>query len=200
MVRGAAWLLGCLVVGLSACDMRTTGSRHVMADEGLSVEFPAGLRVCRTMSMGYAFNGFRADLDAEPAPCDALDQAPVARISIWVEPVIGRPGPDAARSQIDRLCKAYPPAVDLEPQLAGLALTDRPSVACVVQYSTERPATVRLQFHVMTEGDRPDGQGSYLYVWGLTTTPDRASSDLAALRALMAGTRLDFAPPARRPS
>ncbi len=192
MVR-AALLLGCLLLGLSACSMRTTGDRQVMSDRGLSVEFPAGLRVCKTRGMGYTFDGFRADLDAKPAPCDAADQSPSAQISIRAEIVVGRPGPDASAAQIDQLCKVYPSAIDFEPQLAGLVLTGRPSEACVVRYSADR-----LQFYVMTEGVRPDGQGSYLYVWGLYTSRDRVPADLEVLRKLMAGTRLEFAPPGQR--
>jgi hypothetical protein len=145
-------LTAALVVGLCSCDMNARGAGpHTVPDGGLSVEFPAGLKVCRRMSMGYTYVGFSADLGDEPAPCNALDREPVANMAVWTESFHAQP-------ISERLCRPDLPAPDVQARISDMLFPGRKSWTCAYRYGTA------VSIYVFAEGVRPDGSLSKEYI------------------------------------
>lgn len=173
-----------LLAGLSACDMNAYGRGPYKArGGGLQVDFPAGLKICRNMSMGYAYVGFSADLGDAPASCNAADRSPEAVMGVWTDTF-------PLQHEIDLLCRPDLPAPDLEPLLAGLSFRDRTTWACVYRYPPGH-----VQFYIFAEGVRPDDRQTNYYVAQLFSNDSRLERDLPKFREMIAATRIDFPPP-----
>lgn len=181
-------LLGALFVGLCSCDLNARGGgQHTVRDEGLSVEFPAGLRVCRRMSMGYAYVGFSAELGDEPASCNALDREPVASMGVWTDTVHLQP-------QSDLLCRPDLAAPDVQARISEISFPRRKSWTCAYREGRDG-----VHIFVFAEGVHPDGSGLNGYVGELHTREDRLDRDLSSFRTLLAGVRIEFPEPASPP-
>lgn len=177
-------LTAALLIGLCACDMNARGAGpHRVRDGGLSVEFPAGLRVCRQMSMGYAYVGFAADLGDEPAPCNAPDREPVASMGVWTDNFHTQP-------ISERLCRPDLAAPDVQARISDMSFPGRKSWTCAYRYGAD------VSIYVFAEGVRPDGSLLKEYIGHLLTRDDRLDRDLASFRTLLAGVQIEFPPPA----
>lgn len=177
--------MAALLAGLCACDLNARGAGpHTVPDGGLSVEFPAGLKVCRLVSIGRAYSGFTAELGDRPAPCNELDRQPVAVMGVWTDTFY-------AVAQSERLCRPDLDAPDVQARLSDLSFPGRRTRACAYRYAPDV-----VQIYVFAEGVRPDGSGLTEYVGELQTREGRLDKDLSSFRALLAGVRIAFPAPA----
>ena len=177
--------MAALLVGLCACDLNARGAGpHRVPDGGLSIEFPAGLKVCRRMSIGRAYVGFSAELGGPPAPCNAPDREPVASMGVWTDTFYMQP-------QSDQLCRPDLAAPEVQARISEISFPDRKSRSCAYRYGPDT-----IQIYVFAEGVRPDGSGVNEYVAELHTRKSRLDRDLSSFRALLAGVRIGFPAPA----
>lgn len=172
------------LIGLSGCEFTVQPwERTARPTDGLKVKFPEGLKVCKSLNMGYyTYNGFSASLSPNPQPCNSNKvEVPFAgHMGIWI-------AKDALTSPWRSLCLPYAHAPDLHQELPALNFEDRQTFSCAT-----RPGFI--QFWVMTEAEKPTG-ARVTYIASLTTNDENLKADLISFRQLLSGIELSFPPP-----
>lgn len=173
-----------LCLSLAGCDFTVRPWENTARPaEGLKVKFPDGLKVCKTMSMGYVFNGFSASLSPNPKPCnsDEVDSPYVGSMSIWYEI-------SSIPDQWPYLCRPDFSAPDLKNRLASLKIRNRATFSCVT-----RAPDGTINFWVFAEAEEPTGQVA-TYVARLSTDDKNLSQSINYFTELLSSVELSFPP------